>query len=89
MGLVEVDYWAKKDLLTLNIKLKNDSLKKVRDNRKEENLISINTYAFRLEEFRDILYIFKKMDIENTGVQNIEPYLSPLISWSVISDLKT
>lgn len=73
LRLVKGDYWSKSDLSSLNIKLKNDTIKLVWDTRKEESLIPVSTYTFRSEESPNTLYMFRTKDEEISGVQILEP----------------
>lgn len=73
VDLIQGNYWSSRDLSNLNIKMKNDSLKVVRDNKVEESLIFINANVYRNETSPNISYRFKKIGKEIASVQIIEP----------------
>lgn len=71
--LIQGDYWSSSALSNLTIKSRNDSIRIVRDNRDDGNLIFISGNLYRSETAPATTYKFDKLGKEITAVHIKEP----------------
>lgn len=67
------DYWSQRSLASLNIKIKNDSIKVLQDGKPEEDLIYMDANVYRSATSPNTVYRFKVSDKEINEISLVEP----------------